>query len=708
VLRIFKTSVEAKILLGYLIAIVLMVMVSVLGLLQLRQINNTVDILTNQLASNQKLADDVAHQIVLAQFHASRYVRTQNQADLDNFNQTFVELQALLALANEQIIAPERRVMLDKMGPDVKNYGDAFNQVARLIKKRQQLQQQVLGVQDFVIEQKLSALRIYVNSLNDPKLFLAFGNSQNAFQIMRLNVEKYLSTGDERYGILVNTAHQQVNNTLLVLTQAITNANQLQNVVEAQSAVAEYMKGFSEIQADFMVTKRLFQTKLDVLEPQITQRANDITASIKQSFELQNQFSQSLVIQTRDMLIFVTILAFFICLGLGIFISRRITTPLQAVMAVSQQIALVDLDALTMQMSTLIRGDVRLNFNITAKPLVVNLQDEVGQVAQSFNQIIFQLQKTEQAFGEMAIYLKRMAETAQAVGAGDLQVQVEAYSEDDILGHAFINMVAQLQQAEQLKHENLRLELELGVARRLQQMLLPTKMELQCIKTLDIAGFMEPADEIGGDYYDVLQHDGRVKIGIGDVTGHGLESGVLMLMTQMGVRTLLTSNEQDPIHFMDILNQTIYKNVQRMDNQKLLTLTLLDYLSQADVGGTLRLSGQHEEVIVVRQTGEIELIDTFAYGAPLGVDSNITEFIAEMTIHLEAGDGVVLFTDGITEARNQAGQLYGLERLCNTISCHWSQQSAEGVNELVITDVRQWIAPQKAVDDITLLVIKQK
>ena len=54
---------------------------------------------------------------------------------------------------------------------------------------------------------------------------------------------------------------------------------------------------------------------------------------------------------------------------------------------------------------------------------------------------------------------------------------------------------------------------------------------------LDIAGFMKPADEVGGDYYDVLQSNGRVVFGIGDVTGHGLESSMLMLMVQMAVRT---------------------------------------------------------------------------------------------------------------------------------------------------------------------------
>ena len=65
---------------------------------------------------------------------------------------------------------------------------------------------------------------------------------------------------------------------------------------------------------------------------------------------------------------------------------------------------------------------------------------------------------------------------------------------------------------------------------------------------------MEPADEVGGDYYDVFQQDERVKITIGDVTRHGLESAVLMIMAQTAVRTLQKMNETYPVKFLDIIN----------------------------------------------------------------------------------------------------------------------------------------------------------
>jgi CheY-like chemotaxis protein len=111
---------------------------------------------------------------------------------------------------------------------------------------------------------------------------------------------------------------------------------------------------------------------------------------------------------------------------------------------------------------------------------------------------------------------------------------------------------------QRLKAENLRMETELDIARQLQQMLLPTTAEIQQIEGVDIAGFMQPAEEVGGDYFDVLNHNGDVKIGIGDITGHGLESGVLALMLQTAIRTLLINEERNPARLMDIVNGIHY------------------------------------------------------------------------------------------------------------------------------------------------------
>jgi serine phosphatase RsbU (regulator of sigma subunit)/molybdopterin converting factor small subunit len=253
-----------------------------------------------------------------------------------------------------------------------------------------------------------------------------------------------------------------------------------------------------------------------------------------------------------------------------------------------------------------------------------------------------------------------------------------------------------------LKDENTRMGTELDVTRRLQEMVLPKEEELQKISPLDISGYMKPATEVGGDYYDVLHHNGHVKLGIGDVTGHGLESGMLMIMVQTAVRTLLESEVSDPLRFMDILNRTIYGNVQRMQSDKNLTLALVDYQD-----GVMKLTGQHEELLLVRSSGRVERIDTIDLGFPIGLEENISDFIANTQVTLDAGDGVVLYTDGITEAENSKGLQYGLDRLCAIVSQHW-QKSADVIRQAVVDDLYAFIGEHHIYDDITLLVCKQR
>jgi sigma-B regulation protein RsbU (phosphoserine phosphatase) len=200
----------------------------------------------------------------------------------------------------------------------------------------------------------------------------------------------------------------------------------------------------------------------------------------------------------------------------------------------------------------------------------------------------------------------------------------------------------------------------------------------------------------------VLKHNGTLKIGLGDVTGHGLESGVVMLMLQTAVRTLLTSEEKDPVRFLDILNRTLHDNIQRMNVAKSLTLVLLDYQR-----GKLRLSGQHEQVIVIRRDGQLELRDTFELGFPLALERDITPLINEMVIELQPGDGIVLYSDGITEAENETREFYGLERLCSVASKYWAEP-AESIKEHIIADVQQFIGQHVVYDDLTLIVAKQR
>lgn len=323
-----------------------------------------------------------------------------------------------------------------------------------------------------------------------------------------------------------------------------------------------------------------------------------------------------------------------------------------------------------------------------------------------------------------------LAGAAKRIQAKDYSVRVAIVSKDEVgeAGEAFNRMAeqishhtenleqlvdertAQIEDAKeeittlnaQLQRENRRLGSELAVAERIQLMVLPLPAELKASEKLEVAAYMRPAEEVGGDYYDVLHHGHGLKIGIGDVTGHGLESGVLMLMVQSVARALQEAGSTDPVKFLTDLNSALFKNIIRTRIDKHLTLAFLDY-----DGSRMVLSGQHEEVIVVRADGTLERIDTMDLGLPIGLEADISPFVATRTVPFEAGDVIILHTDGITEAENAEGQLFGIERLCHE-AVRLRDSSADEVVSGIIETLMAFIGTQKIHDDITLLAVKHR
>ena len=252
----------------------------------------------------------------------------------------------------------------------------------------------------------------------------------------------------------------------------------------------------------------------------------------------------------------------------------------------------------------------------------------------------------------------------------------------------------------ELKKENIRMSSELEVVKQLQRIILPSDREIKDIRELQIATYMEPAVEVGGDYFDVLKYDEKVYFGIGDVAGHGLESGVIMIMVQTAIRTLLEYGEKDLVKIYSTVNRILYNNMKRIKANKILTLLIASIK-----GEKVSIVGFHDDPFVIRDRGIIERLDTTGKGIAIGLRPEIDHLVNSIDIQLKPGDNLILFTDGITEARIAKNDYYGVERLENVIKANWNK-SANEIKDIVIGEVKKSIGSGKMYDDISLLVIK--
>lgn len=239
----------------------------------------------------------------------------------------------------------------------------------------------------------------------------------------------------------------------------------------------------------------------------------------------------------------------------------------------------------------------------------------------------------------------------------------------------------------------------LAIAQRVQTSILPRKI---AVPGLEIAARMLPASEVGGDYYDVLRVDDGCWIAIGDVSGHGLDAGLLMLMLQSAVLTTVTARpEVGPADILRLVNLVLVHNVRgRLGGRDHVTLSLLRYRPD----GRIQFAGAHEEMIVIRRrTGAAELVAT--PGPWLGARQEVGKHLVDSELVLEDGDLLVLYTDGVTEARNEAGEMFELERLIAALQAAKHKPTLL-IRDNVLTAVRRFMVDQQ--DDITLIVIRYR
>ena len=238
---------------------------------------------------------------------------------------------------------------------------------------------------------------------------------------------------------------------------------------------------------------------------------------------------------------------------------------------------------------------------------------------------------------------------------------------------------------------------ELEIAQQIQTSILPKNFE---VTGLRIATHMLPAAVVGGDYFDVRPVPDGAWIGVGDVSGHGLTAGLLMLMIQSGISALtLQQPEAAPHELLPHLNRLMWENVrERLGRDDFATLCLLRYFPD----GRLLHAGAHEDILICRASGgPCERIA--APGTWLGGVRDIRRATKTYQLQLQPGDTMVLFTDGITEARTTDRSFYGLDGLCAAVEKNRDLPVSD-LLEAVMRDVLSWSPTPE--DDMTLMVMR--
>ena len=240
------------------------------------------------------------------------------------------------------------------------------------------------------------------------------------------------------------------------------------------------------------------------------------------------------------------------------------------------------------------------------------------------------------------------------------------------------------------------LQNELDVANNIQQSVLPASFPEDA--DYQIFGSMKPARNVGGDFFDVqILRDGKIGLVIADVSDKGMPAALFMMSSRM----LLKGAGQRFERPGDALEEV--NNLLDAENEAAMFVTLFYAIYNTTTSEFHYANGGHNEPIIVHPDGSTTIIPPTG-GTALGIIPGIE--YGENTIKLESGDTVILYTDGITEAFNAEGELFGLDQLCE-IFRDKQPQSAEEASQIVFEAVDKFAGDEPQSDDQACLVFRR-
>lgn len=244
----------------------------------------------------------------------------------------------------------------------------------------------------------------------------------------------------------------------------------------------------------------------------------------------------------------------------------------------------------------------------------------------------------------------------------------------------------------ELRVENERRANELEEARQLQLSMLPKK--LPAVSNLEIAAYMKPASEVGGDYYDFhTGADETLTIAVGDATGHGLKAGTVVTAAKA-----LFKNHADDTDIPAVFKKSS-RVIKEMNLRGLfMAMTMLKIKENR---AFLCAAGMPSPLVFRRATGQVEEISLRAmpWGSPFAAEYKQSE------VTLDNGDAVLLMSDGFPETFGESGEMIGEAAAIEAFRAAASGSAQEIINRLVET-AEKWAGSRAADDDVTFVVVK--
>jgi serine phosphatase RsbU (regulator of sigma subunit) len=246
------------------------------------------------------------------------------------------------------------------------------------------------------------------------------------------------------------------------------------------------------------------------------------------------------------------------------------------------------------------------------------------------------------------------------------------------------------------KAQQERLARELELARDIQARLIPS--HLPAPPGWEVAAFWRSAQEVGGDFYDFVEVTAhQLGIVIADVAGKGMPAALYMALTRSLLRAI-APGQTDPRVVLARVNELLAPDTQRG-----MFVSLFYAVLNTQTGALVYANAGHNPPLLMRADGQTEALRM--PGLVLGIQSPLKAEVDQR--YLTQGDGVVFYTDGVTEVFDASAALFGEERLRLILQENW-EQGPEAVVEKVRESVNAFSATAQPTDDFTLLVLRRK